>query len=91
VQLRGSLPDETASGEIDIRGLRFDEVERTLIPALDAAARADLRLFRVIHGKGKGTLRVRVQEILGADSRVSSFRDGAWNEGGIGVTIVEFA
>jgi DNA mismatch repair protein MutS2 len=68
--------------------MRVDEVDQALIPALDAAARADLRLFRIIHGKGTGALRLRVQQILAGDSRVSSYRDGAWNEGGIGVTVV---
>jgi DNA mismatch repair protein MutS2 len=88
VKIRGELPEERVSGEIDLRGMRVDEVDQALIPALDAAARADLRLFRIIHGKGTGALRLRVQQILAGDSRVSSYRDGAWNEGGIGVTVV---
>ena len=53
--------------------------------------RADLKFLRVIHGKGTGALRDRVTEMLGKDVRVRSFRLGAWNEGGAGVTVVEFA
>jgi DNA mismatch repair protein MutS2 len=91
VPLRGDLPEEHVSGEIDLRGMRVDEVDQVLIPALDAAARAGLPVFRIIHGKGTGALRGRVQEILSRDNRVKSFRDGAWNEGGTGATMVELA
>ena len=90
VSIRGELPDEAVTSEIDLRGMRVDEVEQSLVPMLDAAARADLHFFRIIHGKGTGALRGRVREILSRDPRVSAFRDGAWNEGGIGVTVVEF-
>ena len=47
--------------------------------------------FRVIHGKGMGALRARVQELLREDPRVASFRPGDRFEGGTGVTVVEFA
>jgi DNA mismatch repair protein MutS2 len=91
VALRGQLPDEHVSGEIDIRGMRADDVDEVLIPAIDAAARADLRIFRIIHGKGTGALRERVHEVLARDTRVIGFRPGAWNEGGSGVTVAEIA
>ena len=55
----------------------------------DAAIRADLKTLRIIHGKGTGALRERVTEMLRKESRVTSFRLGAWNEGGAGVTVVE--
>jgi DNA mismatch repair protein MutS2 len=58
--------------------------------AVDAAIRADLKTLRIIHGKGTGALRERVSEMLQKESRVTSFRLGAWNEGGAGVTVVEF-
>jgi DNA mismatch repair protein MutS2 len=83
------LPEATASQEIDLRGLRADEAEERVMYALDAAVRADLPSLRVIHGKGTGALRERVAEMLRKDSRVKSFRLGAWNEGGAGVTIAE--
>jgi DNA mismatch repair protein MutS2 len=91
VPLRGDVPDVHAPSEIDLRGMRVDEAESALMLALDAAARADLRHLRIIHGKGTGALRERVGEMLAKDSRVSSYRGGAWNEGGAGVTIVEIS
>ena len=85
----GDLPEATAATEIDVRGMRVDEVEGVVLQALDAAVRADLRHLRIIHGKGTGALRERVSEMLKKDIRVKQFRLGAWNEGGAGVTVAE--
>ncbi len=59
--------------------------------AVDSAVLADLKVLRIIHGKGTGALRERVNEMLKKEPRVSSYRLGAWNEGGAGVTIAELA
>ena len=89
--LVGDLPEVHAPSEIDLRGLRVDEMESTLMTALDNAVRADLKSVRIIHGKGTGALRERVAELLRKESRVKTFRLGAWNEGGAGVTVAEIA
>ena len=60
-----------------------------MLNALDSAIRADLKELRIIHGKGTGALRAVVAEMLRKDTRVRSFRLGAWNEGGTGVTVAE--
>jgi DNA mismatch repair protein MutS2 len=85
----GALPEVRARSEVDLRGIRADEVEDTLLPAIDAAVHADLRHLRIIHGKGTGALRERVTELLQKDTRARSFRMGLWNEGGSGVTVVD--
>ena len=77
--------------EVDVRGMRVDEVDDSVLQALDAAVRNDLRELRIIHGKGTGALRARVGEMLKKDTRVTGFRLGAWNEGGAGVTVAELA
>ena len=84
-----ALPEVDVSTEIDVRGMRVDEMELAVQRALDAAIGADLRVMRIIHGKGTGALRERVDELLRADRRVREHRVGAWNEGGTGVTIAE--
>lgn len=89
VPMRGDLPDVVAPSEIDVRGMRVAEIDDLVLQALDAAIRADLRALRIIHGKGTGVLRERVAEMLRKDTRIRSFRLGAWNEGGNGVTIAE--
>ena len=91
VAVRGDVPEVEAKSEIDLRGLRAGEIEDLLMHAVDSAVRADLKSLRIIHGKGTGALRERVAEMLRKESRVASFRLGAWNEGGAGVTVVELA
>jgi DNA mismatch repair protein MutS2 len=73
--------------EVDLRGMRVDEMELELGRALDQAIIEDLGQLRIIHGKGTGALRKRVGEILGTDRRVREFRMGGPTEGGAGVTV----
>ena len=84
-----TAPDLDASSEVDLRGLRAEEVESRLNPALDAAVQAALPSLRIIHGKGTGALREVVTGILAADGRVKSFRPGGLGEGGTGVSVAE--
>ena len=91
VPLMGDLPEEHVAREIDLRGQRVGDIDDVVMQALDAAVRADLKALRIIHGKGTGALRARVAEMLRKDTRVKAFRLGAWNEGGAGVTVAEFA
>jgi DNA mismatch repair protein MutS2 len=83
-------PSPTATTEISLRGLRVDEAEPLLVKALDDAVLADLPYLRVIHGKGTGTLRQLVHDMLAADPRVKRFGFAPANQGGHGVTVVEF-
>jgi DNA mismatch repair protein MutS2 len=80
-----------ARPEVDLRGLRVDEIETQLGRAIDDAIMAGLPSFRIIHGKGTGALRAQVREMLKADRRISVQRPGELFEGGTGVTVVEFA
>ena len=84
-----SAPDFDPAAEIDLRGLRAEEVESRLAPALDAAIQAALPSFRIIHGKGTGALREVVNRLLRSDPRISTFRPGGIGEGGHGVTVAE--
>jgi DNA mismatch repair protein MutS2 len=91
VPIRGDLPEFNAKSEIDVRGLRAGEIDDLVMQAVDSAVRGDLKTLRIIHGKGTGALRERVAEMLSKEARVASFRLGAWNEGGAGVTVAELA
>ena len=84
------LTAAVATAEVSLRGLRVDEAEARLVKALDDAVLADLPYLRVIHGKGTGAVRERVHEVLAADPRVQRFGFAPANQGGHGVTIVEF-
>jgi DNA mismatch repair protein MutS2 len=85
------VPDVVAKTEVDLRGMRVHELDDALVQAIDAAHRADLHALRIIHGKGTGALRERVNQLLKGDKRVKAYRMGAWNEGGAGVTMVELS
>ncbi len=76
--------------EVDLRGMRVDEIDMEVPRALDQALLDDLAELRIIHGKGTGALRARVAEILASDSRVRDFRMGGPTEGGAGVTVASF-
>ncbi len=89
VPIMGDVPEVDPLREVDLRGMRVDELEIALTQALDAAVRGDLREMRIIHGKGTGALRQRVGEMLRGDSRIATHRLGGWNEGGAGVTVAE--
>jgi DNA mismatch repair protein MutS2 len=89
--LRGgwSAPDVEAAPEVDLRGLRVDELVPRLQYAIDAAVQAALPSLRIIHGKGTGALRQVVTEIVSSDPRIRTHRPGGLGEGGAGVTIAE--
>ena len=91
-QDRGWQGPELGTGrlEVDLHGMRVNQVELELSRALDDAVLGDLSEIRVIHGKGTGALRKRVAEILEKDLRVVDTRMGYPYEGGAGVTIVMF-
>ncbi len=80
-----------ARPEVDLRGMRPDEVDVVLGRAMDSAIMAGLPSFRIIHGKGTGALRAYVRKLLESDRRISVSRPGELFEGGTGVTVVEFA
>jgi len=82
-----TAPDIEPVTELDMRGLRADEAEMSLARALDAAAVADIRELRVIHGKGTGALRARVALVLERDPRVEGFESARPADGGYGVTV----
>lgn len=80
-----------ARPEVDLRGMRPDEVDVVLGRAMDSAIMAGLPSFRIIHGKGTGALRAHVRKLLESDRRITVARPGELFEGGTGVTVVEFA
>jgi DNA mismatch repair protein MutS2 len=86
--LRARSGDGEAA-QVNLVGLRVDEAMPRVDKALDDAALADRQQVRVVHGFGEGKLRRAVAELLEGHPHVASWRSGAANEGGGGVTIVE--
>ncbi len=75
--------------EIDLRGMEAIEAVLAAERYLDSAVMARLKTVTIIHGKGTGTLRSAIQDMLRHNKSVKSFRLGRFGEGETGVTIVE--
>jgi DNA mismatch repair protein MutS2 len=87
----GPLPSRPAAPlEIDLRGMTGDEAEVATVAAVDAAVLAEQPFLRIIHGMGTGVVRERVQRVVAGDRRISRYSFAPRNQGGTGVTIVEF-
>lgn len=78
------------STEINLIGKTVDEALSELDKYLDDAYLSHLPQVTVIHGRGTGALRNAVHSHLKKTKYVKSYREGAFGEGGQGVTIVEF-
>jgi DNA mismatch repair protein MutS2 len=90
VSLSGGSDDGSAL-EVDLRGLTGDEAEQATIAAVDSAVLAEQPFLRIIHGMGTGVVRERVRRVVSGDRRVTRFGFAPRNQGGTGVTIVEFS
>jgi DNA mismatch repair protein MutS2 len=86
-----SSPSSQSSLEIDLRGMTGDEAEMATLAAVDAAVLSEQPFLRIIHGMGTGVVRERVQRVVSKDRRVSKYAFAPRNQGGTGVTIVEFS
>lgn len=77
--------------EIDVRGMRPDEV----VPELDQYLHDNFMhgqgTVRIVHGKGTGALRKAIREQLSENSLVKSFQAAEPKLGGDGVTVVKLA
>jgi DNA mismatch repair protein MutS2 len=74
--------------ELDLRGLTVDEALLIIDQRLDEAARSGVGEMRIIHGKGTGTLRRAVREMLRKHALVQSHAEAERRAGGDGVTEV---
>ncbi|RVU54750.1 endonuclease MutS2 [Anaerosphaera multitolerans] len=75
--------------EIDVRGKNFDEAKVIVDKYVDDAYLSGIKSVRIIHGKGTGVLRDKLQQDLRKNKNVKSVKDANYNEGGMGVSIVE--
>lgn len=74
-------------GILDLHTFRPQDVGHLVDDYLEACAEKGLREVRIIHGKGRGTLRETVHVRLRRNPRVASF-NLATDRGGWGATVV---
>ena len=76
------------TGELDLHTFRPGDIGE-LIPAyLSEAAARHIRVVRIVHGKGTGTLRTTVHALLRKSPLVQSFGAGDERSGSWGATVV---
>lgn len=83
--------------ELDIRGLRADEVLEVLIAYVDDALMVNAEQVTILHGTGTGALKQVVRDYLAERQKSMrrlklgdiSFHDGDPDRGGAGITIIE--
>jgi DNA mismatch repair protein MutS2 len=80
---------QSASRQVDIRGVTVEEGEAILDKFLDDAVMAGLTDVLVIHGKGTGALRKGIRSYLKDHHHVRSIQIAELNEGGDGATAVK--
>ena len=73
---------------INVRGKMLEEALAEVDKYIDDAFIAKLEKVTIIHGRGEGILRRGIQEMLSKNKHIKEFRDGHFNEGGNGVTVV---
>jgi hypothetical protein len=77
------------SDTLDLHTFSPKEVPSLLEEFIRQSREDEIYLVKIIHGKGSGTLRRRVQALLARDRRVRAFYDAPWESGGWGATVVE--
>ncbi|MCH7674680.1 endonuclease MutS2 [candidate division KSB1 bacterium] len=88
IKIQTSDKSETLP-ELDLRGQRLDDAIMQADKFLDDALLAGWSQVRIIHGKGTGALRKGIAGFLEKHGKVKSKKAAAWNEGDMGVTVVE--
>ncbi len=78
------------NSQLDLRGMRADEALSVLMNYIDDAFMVGIEEVRILHGTGTGALREMVHGYLKCLQGVSSFHDAHPDEGGAGITVVEF-
>ncbi|MFO7838481.1 MAG: Smr/MutS family protein [Desulfosalsimonadaceae bacterium] len=77
------------NGELDLHTFRPGEVKALLDDYITACLEKKIYMLRIIHGKGQGILKKKVQSVLEKDGRVARFGDAGTTAGGWGATRVE--
>ena len=73
----------------DLHDFHPREIPELVDAYLEAAQEKGFIDVRIVHGRGKGVQRARVQSLLNGHTRVESFADAPGDRGGWGATLVK--
>ena len=79
-----------ASSVLDLHGQRVEEAITKADKFIDEALASGLNGIKLMHGQGSGALRKGIHEFLRTHPVVKLYRYATAEEGGGGVTVVEF-
>jgi DNA-nicking Smr family endonuclease len=79
----------TIEDVLDLHTFRPKDIPDLLEDYFTECLKAGIHSVRIIHGKGKGIQKRRVQRLLEKNSRVTAFKDAPPEAGGWGATLVE--
>ena len=74
---------------LDLHTFKPSDVPDLLEDYIIECVKAGIFSLRIIHGKGKGIQKKRVQKLLKNNPKVESFQDAPPEAGGWGATLVE--
>lgn len=74
---------------LDLHTFQPDEVPDLLVDYFSACIDAGIYSVRIVHGKGRGILKKRVQGLLEKNPLVASYRNAPIQAGSWGATLVE--
>ena len=74
---------------LDLHTFNPKDLPDLLVDYFEACIDADIYSVRIVHGKGRGILKKRVQGLLKKNSMVKTFQDAPPEAGGWGSTLVE--
>ena len=84
----GAAEQLAIDGELDLHNFAPEQVPALVREYIQACRERGVCDLRIVHGKGKGTLRRTVHAVLEGHPEVESFRLGGHGEGSWGATIV---
>ena len=81
----------TIGDVLDLHTFRPKDIPDLLKDYFTECLKAGIYSVRIIHGKGKGIQKKRVQGLLEKNSMVTAFKDAPPEAGGWGATLVELS
>ena len=82
--------ESKSNSSCDLRGMNSEDAETKMEAFISHAIATKAKRIKIIHGHGMGTIKTVVKNYLKKTGLCKNFSPGRREEGGTGVTVVEF-